>query len=259
MKKLNGTINLLVLSAVTAAHAQRGTLAFPTPALPGPLPPPPAVWVDTNFQPPPWSAARVSVRTTGEVAVSEQKQHVALVAAEQAKEIIGRFKAAYPKLGSPRMLLLVSRELADGQGAGTVSDKQVVREVERQFGRPWRQADVILVNQKTAAAIMGDKPVADFIGAPETVEARQNHEALGKLADVVIEVLISSQPQALSPSGNLNIQATAVRLTDAKILGQAAASDLVKRRLPESLAGFSEPEIAEAVALALMEDLMTNP
>jgi hypothetical protein len=33
----------------------------------------------------------------------------------------------------------------------------------------------------------------------------------------------------------------------------------VKRRTPGSLAGFSEPEMAEAVALALMEDLMTNP
>lgn len=257
MKKLNGTINLLVLSAVTAAHAQRGTLTFPHPPLPAPLPPLPMVWEDTNFQPPPWSAARVSVQTTGEVAVSEQKQPAALVPAEQAKATIGRFKAAYPKLGSPRMLLLVSRELAEGQGAGTFSDQRVGREVERQFGRPWHQADVILVNQKTAAAILGDKPAAAFIGAPETPETRQSREALGKVADVVIEVLISSQPQA--PSSNPNIQAMAVRLADSKILGQAASADVAKRRSPGSLAGFSEPEIAEAVALALMEDVMTNP
>ena len=52
-----------------------------------------------------------------------------------------------------------------------------------------------------------------------------------------------------------DIQATAINLKDSKILGQASSADLTARVPPTALAGFSVPEITEATALALMDDM----
>src|SRR5687768_11651174 len=53
---------------------------------------------------------------SGETYVYEQKPisgRPVLIAPEQAKGLIDRFKASYTKLGSPRMVLYVNRDLID--------------------------------------------------------------------------------------------------------------------------------------------------
>ena len=304
MKRLNYVSALILLSAVSVAQAQRGTLTFPTPPPPPPKPLVPPLWVDTNFTPPEWSASKVATPASGEVFVYDQKQygaHPALISPEQAQGIIERFKAAYPKLGNPRLLLYVNRELVDAgsemklirriekieasrtdtnasatvksadentyrtdaKPAPTLADKQTVRDVERLFGRPLRQAGASLVDQKVATDLLAGKSITEFIGTTDAPQARKDREAIGKIADVVIEILISSKTLTVPTIADAqtisipDIQATAIRLSDSKILGQASSADVTNRVPPASVPGFSVPEITEATALALMEDLTT--
>jgi hypothetical protein len=258
MKKLNCIGSLILLSAVTVAQAQKGTLTFPHAPLPAPLPPVPVVWEDTHFQPPPWSAAHVAKPATGDVAVLDQSstsQRAPLISPVQSQEIINRFKTAYPKLGSPRLLLAVNRELTNGQSL-KFSEKQMLREVTREFGRPWRQADATLVNQKAAAALMAGKSFAEFIGS---TSASTNREALGQLADVVIEVVVTAPPWTTPTAVGPNLQATAIRLSDSQILGQTTSAEATRNAPTAALANVTVAELAEATALALMQDLTTHP
>jgi hypothetical protein len=57
-----------------------------------------------------------------------------------------------------------------------------------------------------------------------------------------------------------DIQATAIRLKDAAIVGQAAASDIIGRggQAGSVVRQFSVQDITEATALALMEDMLTG-
>jgi len=57
-----------------------------------------------------------------------------------------------------------------------------------------------------------------------------------------------------------DIQATAIRLKDAAIVGQASASDVIGRGAQAGRAAqrFSVQDITEATALALMEDMLTG-
>src|SRR6266404_622444 len=94
-------IALLVLVAVNAfGQASEGAK---------PAPPPEPI-------PPPVVAAPPASQISTQAYVYDQKPlpgRSALVQPEQAKSIIDRFKAAYPKLGSPRMLIYVNRNLVD--------------------------------------------------------------------------------------------------------------------------------------------------
>ena len=54
-----------------------------------------------------------------------------------------------------------------------------------------------------------------------------------------------------------DIQATAIRLADAKVLGQAASSEMTGRD-PRAARSFGVRDIAEATALALMEDMCAD-
>jgi hypothetical protein len=89
---------------------------------------------------------------------------------------------------------------------------------------------------------------------------------LGKITDVVLEVLITSRNETVvEVSGDRtisvpDIHATAIRLKDSKILGQASSTDVLGKgqgaaRLART---FDVHDIAEATALALMEDIATN-
>ena len=287
---------------------------------------------------------------SGDVYVYEQKPSAGrpvLIAPEQAKNLIERFKSSYPKLGSPRIVLYVNRELVDetsgtklaerkervqsnttevksefkvdpnapaanntqgtqipsasnvtivgdvsgqrnnvpGSGnvntkteksiqestykntdrnPGTLADKQTVRDVERLFARPLRMAGASVADQRVATQLMGDRPFQRL--QTEGEQARKDREALGKVADMAVEVLISSRqitvPEVAGDRTYTipDIQATAIRLSDARILGQATATDIIGK---DQYAGnivrnFDVREIAEATALALMEDLLLN-
>jgi hypothetical protein len=137
-----------------------------------------------------------------------------------------------------------------------------VREVERLFGRAFRHAGAQLSDQTIAATLLPTEPGAHLTGDP----AAREREALAKMADIAIEVLISSRSLVIPELGGdamLNvpdIQATAIRLKDAAIVGQAAASDVIGRgaQAGRAVRRFSMQDITEATALALMEDMLTG-
>jgi hypothetical protein len=291
---------LVALSILPMAQAQRGTLQFEETPPRNPPPAPPRIY---QVQPQP-AIAPATPAQPGPVYVYDQKPlggRPALVTQEQAQTIIDSFKEAYSKLGSPRFLIYVNRELvdeqsgmklikrnehvestrnSDGENAGstvkatgkntyrsdgkaqpTLADKQTVRDVERLFGRPLRTSGANLADQRVAAQLIADRPLNEFIGTTDSPQARKDREALSKITDAVIEILISSKNvtvQNISGSQNVSIpdiQATAIRLSDSRILGQASSSDVTTRVPPATLGSFNVSEIAEATALALMEDM----
>ncbi|MBI3887034.1 MAG: hypothetical protein HY302_15095 [Opitutae bacterium] len=144
----------------------------------------------------------------------------------------------------------------------TLADRQTIRDVERLFGRPFRAAGAQLADQKIATSLMADKSYHHFAAA-DSDAARREREALTKVADVVIEVLVSSrQVSVLQVSGEQtfvvpDIQATAIRLSDSAILGQASSRDVLgkDRDAGKLVPHFDVNDITEATALALMEDM----
>jgi hypothetical protein len=285
----------------------------------------------------------------GETYVYEQKPAAGrpvLIAPEQAKGLIDRFKANYAKLGSPRLVFYVNRDLVDetsgvklterkervqsnttevksefkadpnapqqqasaagiptasnvtivgdvggnrnrvpgsenvntktekstqentykntDKTAATLADKQTLRDVERLFGRPFRMAGANLADQRIATQLLADHPLQKLQAEGE--QARKDREALSKVADVAVEILISSRQITVPEiSGDKtyavpDIQATAIRLSDSRIMGQTTATDIVgKDRYAGNIArNFDVREIAEATALALMEDMLLN-
>lgn len=141
-----------------------------------------------------------------------------------------------------------------------LADKQTVRDVERLFGRPLRMAGATLADHHVAAELIA--PSRSLGPTAEGERARKEREALGKVADIAIEVLISSRNIAVEQlSGQQvyampDIHATAIRLSDARILGQTTSSDLTGRYSPTLVApSLDVREITEATALALMEDM----
>ncbi len=154
---------------------------------------------------------------------------------------------------------------ANDATAPTLSDRQTVRDVERLFGRPFRAAGAHLADQKVAASLLADKPVDTFAsGAGD--QARRDREALANVADIAVEVLVSSREVTVATiSGEAvvnvpDIQATAIRLKDSAIIGQASSSDILGK---DPQAGriaqrYDVRDITEATALALMQDMLTG-
>ncbi len=296
--------------------------------------------VRTVYSPGPLPAATVPRST--ETYVYDQKplqSQPALIAPEQAQSIIEKFKTAYGKLGQPRMLLYVNRELVDEKtglkliartentdstrrtidstvdastrasntttitagrdvtvngstkdypGKGKTSDvtekvsnenryrieeknskladRQTVRDVERLFGRPLRVAGVLLADQGVATQLIGDRTIQSFTVNPSGDSARKDREALAKITDVAIEVLISSRnisvPEVSGPKTYSvpDIQATAIRLKDSKIIGQSSSRDVMGRDRDAGRVArnFDVQEIAEATALALLDDIASS-
>lgn len=284
---------------------------------------------------------------SGDVYVYDQKPvggRPVLIAPETAQALITRFKTNYTKLGSPRLVVYVNRELVDessgvklaerkervqsnttevkseykadpnapqaaattipsasnvtivgdvggnrhnvpGSGnvntrtekstqentyrntekpAATLADKQTVRDIERLFGRPFRMAGASVADQRIASQLIADRPLQRL--QSESEQARKDREALTKIADVAVEILISSRNITVPEvSGDKtyavpDIQATAIRLGDSQLIGQASASDIIGK---DQYAGrivrnFDVREITEATALALMEDMLLN-
>lgn len=145
-----------------------------------------------------------------------------------------------------------------------LADRQTVRDVERLMGRPLRLGGARLADQRVATQLLADRPVQEFLSTSGTPQAAKDRDALMRSTDVVVEVLISSRSLSvpgISGDGTYqvpDIQATAIRLADSQILGQASSADILG---PDRLAGrvartYDVREITEAVALALMEDMM---
>jgi hypothetical protein len=218
-----------------------------------------------------------------------------LIARPTAEGIVEGFRKAYGKTdGAPRVVIYVNRALVDTASglkltgltekyytdagatktsgdktyavkdapAPTLADQQTVREIERLFGRVFRNAGATLADQKTAAALLPEQAGTRLVGD----QAAKDREALAGIADIVIEVLISSRNLTVPEvSGDAtytvpDIQATAIRLKDSAIVGQAAASDILGRDLQAGriIKQFGVRDITEATALALMDDMLTG-
>ena len=218
-----------------------------------------------------------------------------LIARQTADGILEGFRKAYNKTdNAPRVVIYVNRALIDTASglkltahsekyyseAGatktsgdntyvvkdastpTLADLQTVREVERLFGRVFRNAGATLADQKIAASLLPEQAGTRLVGD----SAAKDREALAGIADIVIEVLISSRNLTVPEvSGDAtytvpDIQATAIRLKDSAIVGQASASDILGRDLQAGriIKQFGVRDITEATALALMDDMLTG-
>lgn len=227
----------------------------------------------------------------------------ALVTPEAARELSDRFRAAFGQDTSPRIVVYVNRSVGDTPSGlkltgrtekhyqtvtgekdaapttstdrssestytaadtpkPTLADQQTVREVERLFGRVFRNAGARLADGRAAAALLPD----DAGGRLHGDEGAKERDALKQIADIVIEVLISSRNvNVTAVSGDVmytvpDIQATAIRLNDAAIVGQAATSDVLGQNPATSRVArqFSVADITEATAFAVMEDMLTG-
>jgi hypothetical protein len=218
-----------------------------------------------------------------------------LIARQTADGILEGFRKVYSKADhAPRVVIYVNRALVDTSSglkltghtekyytdAGatktsgdntyavkdaptpTLADQQTVREVERLFGRAFRNAGATLADQKTAAALLPEQAGTRLLSD----QAAKDRDALSGIADIVIEVLISSRNLTVPEvSGDAtytvpDIQATAIRLKDAAIVGQAAASDILGRDMQAGriIRQFGVRDVTEATALALMDDMLTG-
>lgn len=217
-----------------------------------------------------------------------------LIARPTAEGILEGFRKAYTTDGAPRVVIYVNRALIDTSAGlklkerteqferdgdssktsgtnsysvkepppATLADLQTVREIERLFGRAFRHAGAQLADYKIAAALLPEEPGAHLVGD----QAAKDREALAKIADIAIEVLISTRNLVVPEvSGDVtypvpDIQATAIRLKDAAIVGQAAASDIIGKGVQAGrvIRQFDVQDITEATALALMEDMLTG-
>lgn len=221
-----------------------------------------------------------------------------LVARETAEGVVENFRKAYvpAAAAAPRIVVYVNRALVDTTASGlrltarterfekdgastktsgentyavkdaaapapALADQQTVREVERLFGRVFRAAGAQLADQKVAATLLPDD------GSHLTGEqGAKDRTALAGVADIAIEILISSRNLTVPEiSGDVtysvpDIQATAIRLKDAAIVGQAAASDIVGKGVQAGRVArqFDVRDITEATAIALMEDMLTG-
>ena len=179
-----------------------------------------------------------------------------LIPREQTQKTLNDFPEAYLKLGSPRLLVYVNREFFDVRGPSAGESPAEAGDIEQVFGKPLRVAGAALADQKSASVMMMGK----WLKAPNpTDEAKvaRDRDALRKIADVGIEILIAPSNAALQEtstgkkSSATEIQATAIRLEDAKIIGQASTANL---QWDGHL--FKLSDASEALALLLMQDLI---
>jgi hypothetical protein len=146
----------------------------------------------------------------------------------------------------------------------SVEHKAFVRDAERLFGRALRSGGASMADQRVATQLIADRPLSQFTVPTEGEQARKDREALAAICDVVIEVLrhdeVLSVPQISGdkPVALPMISATAIRLKDSKIIGQASSSDFLGRRNMRATwlnRNFLPRDIAEATAVKLMEDM----
>lgn len=179
-----------------------------------------------------------------------------LVASARGQAALAHFGKACEQMGKPRFTLRInpSRNSAAEDGP-TLADQQTRRDIERLFGRPLRLAGAILVDHGAEAA-----GAAGGAGSASTAQPAGESPA----ADIAIEVLISSRRVAFAADDATtvvpDIQATAIRVRDKAVLGQAASSDLIGfgAAAGEKARHYSTEEIVEATAFALIEDFAAN-
>jgi hypothetical protein len=312
MKKIVLTGFTVALALAVAQAQEKGAqkLMEPTTNIAiGPIVPPPIYIQQPGYvqPPPPVAQPAPAVQPAPAPYVYDQQPVQApqqLISQTDAQSIVDQFRTNYSKLGNPRFLIFVNRDLVDTQSGvslsarsetvtsksitdsnstnpsvttetvaknnyrdnglatkPTLADRQTVRDVERLMGRPLRAAGATLVDQRIASQMMENRPLSDL--AQDSEQARKDRAAVNQLADVAIEVLISSRTVTVPGfSGDHtytvpDIQATAIRLKDSKVIAQASASDVMDRvGGPTAGRNYSVQDITEATGLALMNDML---
>lgn len=270
----------LFISLVPRADAQAPNTPPPTP--------PPLVQASPRSMSPAPSLGQPAQRVYGPSGDT-------LITRQAADGVFEGFRKAYKTDGAPRIVVYVNRALIDtasglkltermenfekadaalktsgtntykardAAAAPALADQQTVREIERLFGRAFRHAGAQLADQKVAASLLPEEAGAHLTGD----RAAKDRKALADIADIAIEVLISSRNLTVPEvSGDVtvpvpDIQATAIRLKDAAIVGQASASDIIGKGVQAGrvIRQFDVRDITEATALALMEDMLTG-
>jgi hypothetical protein len=254
--------------------------------VPAPEPRPPVVFGLTPAEPAPI--------TDNQKIYNQPMGNVLLVPPEVLNGVIAKFRDAFAAPGAPRIVIYVNRELVDTTSGlkltghteqyektdnstktsgvntyaaiaapvPTLADKQTVRDIERLFGRVFRSAGAKLADQKTAVDLLADQPGLRLLGD----QAAKEREALSGIADIAIEVLISSRNLTVpGVSGDQvlavpDIQATAIRLKDAAIIGQSSASDVLGKgaSVGQLARTFDVRDITEATSIALMQDMLLS-
>lgn len=144
----------------------------------------------------------------------------------------------------------------------TIADRQTVRDVERLMSRPLRAAGANLVDEHLAAGVIHGRPLDSLTG--ETPQAQRDRNTVRKLTEIVVEVLMSSRNVTVAEvSGDKtyavpDIQMTAIRLLDARVVGRAAASEVINKAGGVSYAArnFDVQAVTEATTLALMDNML---
>jgi hypothetical protein len=144
----------------------------------------------------------------------------------------------------------------------SLADRQTTRDIERLVAGPLREAGATIVDEGTATALISDRPLSAI--TTEGEQARKDREAISQVADVVLEVLVSSRSVTVPDlTGDKtypvpDIQMTAIRLKDSKIIGQASAAYVIRRAGgPAQVArNYNVEEVTEATTLALMDDTL---
>ena len=175
-----------------------------------------------------------------------------LIARQSAAGILEGFRKAYVAEAAPRVVIYVNRALIDTATGLKLTGRD----------RCGTRCSSALADQKSAVALLEDNPGHRLVGD----QAAKDREALGKIADVAVEVLISSRSLTVPEvSGDKtytvpDIQATAIRLKDSAIIGQASASDILGHDMQAGNVArhFGVRDITEATALALMSDMLTG-
>lgn len=269
----------LLVTVIPLADAQSSTPPPPTP--------PPLVQATPRSTSPATSLGQPAQRVYGPSGDT-------LITRQAADGVFEGFRKVYKTDGAPRIVVYVNRALIDtasglkltermenfekadaalktsgtntykarDAAAPALADQQTVREIERLFGRAFRHAGAQLADQKVAASLLPEEAGAHLTGD----QAAKDRKALADIADIAIEVLISSRNLTVPEvSGDVtvpvpDIQATAIRLKDAAIVGQASASDIIGKGVQAGRAvrQFSVQDITEATAIALMEDMLTG-
>jgi len=238
-----------------------GPAATPAATLATPAGPALALPVTTTVTPP--DANRVTYDYTQHL-YAPTPGSTMLAPQRHAADIINAFKPIYAKLNNPRILIYTNRDLLgqaqptvttapapSGHGIivtpTTITDRQTTRDIERIAARPFRYAGATLIDPQTATA-------------PDTTR-----EDLAKLADLAIEILVSSRDISIPNTTNgantyaiPDIQMTAIRLSDSAILGQATSADITNPLPAAALGTLNVQDVLEATALNLMTDITTT-
>jgi hypothetical protein len=204
-----------------------------------------------------------------------------IYSAEQAKAIVEEFRITYAKLGGPKIDVRVNfprgavqvpqlptvgvggipaidpttglpvpagdapTPTADGIptvpslifDTDELSSQQTKSEVERLFGRPLRMAGVTLMD-------------TNLTTLPEV-----SFEVLMSEREITVNGIKGRQSQSVP-----DIQVTAIRVADGRIIGQATVLDLFPKRSTAArmLQRYDIQQLTEATALALMKDISSS-